>query len=704
MATQATITGSLVVASGAITGTFGEADGTIQGTVGAFVLGTLTGSVGIPGPAGSPGVISATSPLSLSSGVLSIDLSGYYPTTNPAGYQTASQVSSYVATNPLGALLASNNLSDVGNPGTAATNLGLGIGSDVTFKSLELGTGSDHGSIDKLGVTFQRASDSGIASFDIGDGFFQQKTISGNPRYLYLGVDSGLDLSGLASGKGVVFQDSTTQTTAFIPSNWSPISRALPSGGTVNQALFKASSTNYDTTWRTVDIYSTTSSTTLTVAKTTQTLTVGTYLGYTPLQDVTIAATADPLNQHMHGQVVSYSQTTGVMVVDVQSKTGSGTYSAWTVNIGGIGTNVVPPDGATGKVLGKASATDYDLAWVTRLDPANNLSDLANAGTARTNLGLGTAATRPDSYFAQTANNLSDLANASTARTNLGLGSAALLASSAVAQTANNLSDLANSSTARTNLGLGAAAVADFATDAQARNGLLTNVVANPYGVISAMMDPGYRPNIVWNTTTSGTGAAATGASTGTYVQLVSPNASTAGYAIAYSSQFMALSAGYSNTILRFDKPLRFGGTIDCFSASWVGDANNEMKVWVGQTNAIPPTNSSDPTLPAIGWKKTGGASSTFTLFAHDGTTLYTQSSSATLDGTGKVTTWEIRSDGAGNVALYINGTIVATLSTGPTTAQSNICTIQAAVGQTASAVTRLILDTTYLKLWVAPQ
>jgi hypothetical protein len=49
----------------------------------------------------------------------------------------------------------------------------------------------------------------------------------------------------------------------------------------------------------------------------------------------------------------------------------------------------------------------------------------STASGARTNLGLGTAATQSTGTFAQVANNLSDLASASTARTNLGLGSLA---------------------------------------------------------------------------------------------------------------------------------------------------------------------------------------------------------------------------------------------------------------------------------------
>jgi hypothetical protein len=86
------------------------------------------------------------------------------------------------------------------------------------------------------------------------------------------------------------------------------------------------------------------------------------------------------------------------------------------------------PFGITPSAPAEASETD-PLALLK----ANNLSDLGNAGTARSNLGLGTAATAGLTALLQAANNLSDLANAAAARTNLGIGSAATQASTAFA-------------------------------------------------------------------------------------------------------------------------------------------------------------------------------------------------------------------------------------------------------------------------------
>lgn len=60
----------------------------------------------------------------------------------------------------------------------------------------------------------------------------------------------------------------------------------------------------------------------------------------------------------------------------------------------------------------------------TWLKPGNNLSELTNTSTARSNLGLGDSATLPSSTWFKVANNLSE-GNASTMRTNLGLGSIA---------------------------------------------------------------------------------------------------------------------------------------------------------------------------------------------------------------------------------------------------------------------------------------
>ncbi len=124
-----------------------------------------------------------------------------------------------------------------------------------------------------------------------------------------------------------------------------------------------------------------------------------------------------------------------------------------------------PENGASSDTWGikwneNADDIDSDLKAVenkadARLVKANNLSDLTNAATARTNLGLGTAAVQASSAF--------DAAGAAA--------SAQSNAINASCQRASNLADLANPSTARGNLGLGTGAVRNITVSASGPSG-----------------------------------------------------------------------------------------------------------------------------------------------------------------------------------------------------------------------------------------
>ena len=94
------------------------------------------------------------------------------------------------------------------------------------------------------------------------------------------------------------------------------------------------------------DKYHTTSNSTLTIAAngTITAITNDLGLDYSTAQTVILAY---DLSNHMHGEVVSYNQTTGALVVDLQHKSGSGTYSSWEINLQGA-VGVAGPQGPTG--------------------------------------------------------------------------------------------------------------------------------------------------------------------------------------------------------------------------------------------------------------------------------------------------------------------------------------------------------------------
>ena len=68
-------------------------------------------------------------------------------------------------------------------------------------------------------------------------------------------------------------------------------------------------------------------------------------LAYIPLQEVLIVN--DPTH-HMHGTVVSYNSTTGSLEVDINSHTGSGTFSSWVINLDGTPVDAITGSGTAG--------------------------------------------------------------------------------------------------------------------------------------------------------------------------------------------------------------------------------------------------------------------------------------------------------------------------------------------------------------------
>jgi hypothetical protein len=525
----------------------------------------------------------------------------------------------------------------------------------------------------------------------------------------------------------IQFGDSTQQTTAFIPADWLSTSAAYSTFLTQSNASStyltqsSAASTYFPKPTGTTsqyitgtgslvtfpplgDRYLTSSTSTLTCdSGNGKTMTVGTGLSYSRQQDITVSY--DNAN-HMHGTVLTYNSTTGVMTFDSNTHSGGGTYSSWEVNVGGVAGAVLPVGGTAGQVLAKINSTNFNTEWVSLgsastlassavLQTANNLSDLSSSSTARTNLGLGSMATQSTSAYLSTAaaasTYLSISSAASTYQTQAGMS--AYLSTSAAASTYQTqagmsayLSTSAAASTYQTQSGMSAylstaSASANFigtsayATTVQAQAGTSTTTVINPSTLLDAKFFSGgkFINAIAWSTATSGVGASASAQSMNGRV-VIAPTSAT-GYGqnlgtIVNNSRGGAYTAG-----IDWSKRVIFGGR---FSRNvTTPDTASVFRFGLGRFSGQAPSDIVS-TDKQVGIKVSG--SGAIVLYVANGSALTTTTSSFTPSNLSAYDV-VIVSDGSGNVTLYVNGSSVATSTGGPTSSQGanyNVITFEA--------------------------
>jgi hypothetical protein len=294
-----------------------------------------------------------------------------------------------------------NNLSDLTNFTTARDNLALGTANTPTFAGVNVpGAGT---SVANLGATFLTLNQSGHGQFTIQpsqgivfpNGTIQTTAFTGVPADFITSVSSPLSVT---SGN-LTIDLSAYLTSATASATYAVIAAGQPTSGTVGQVLTKNSGTNYDSSWTTLipgDRYLTSSTTSLTINNANKTLTIGTGLSYTPTQSITISYDA---SNHMHGEVLTYNSGTGVLTVDINHHTGSGTYSAWVVNVGGV----VPATSVTwGSITGTLGAQG-DLATAL----SSKLEVTTAASTYQTLSGMSaylTTASAATSYYPLSGN------------------------------------------------------------------------------------------------------------------------------------------------------------------------------------------------------------------------------------------------------------------------------------------------------------
>jgi hypothetical protein len=353
--------------------TFGTVNGALSGTV----AGTLTGSVGVPGPVGPAGPGSTWGGIA---GTLSAqtdlwtELGTKYLASNPAGYQTAGQVSTALAPYITSATATASFYPLSGNPSAFLTASALtpyltSATAASTYQTLAGMSSYLTTSAAAAGYYPLSGNPSGFLTAASLSGYATESFVTSQGYITSAALTPYLLSSTAASTYQTLSGMSSYSTTSAANLLYAPIAAGQPTSGTIGQVLTKNSGTNYDSSWQTLipgDRYLSTSTTSLAINNANKTLTIGTGLSYTPTQSITISYDA---SNHMHGEVLTYNSGTGVLTVDINHHTGSGTFASWVVNVGGV----VPVTSVTwGSITGTlGDQTDLATALNAKLASAD---------------------------------------------------------------------------------------------------------------------------------------------------------------------------------------------------------------------------------------------------------------------------------------------------------------------------------------------
>jgi hypothetical protein len=339
---------------------------------------------------------------------------------------------------------------------------------------------------------------------------------------------------------------------------------------------------------------------------------------------------------------------------------------------------------------------------------ADNLSGLANTGTARTNLGLGTMAVETASNYLTTASASSTYFTIANAANKADLASPTFTGTPSLPTGTTGVTQTAgNNTTALATTAFVQQEVPAFGVQADINEPLSSTKAASIENVREMLLSPAYQMFYqgLGVNGTSGAGAAVN-ANSGRWKEYVGPNSGVAGHAKGVfdtnssSIGFAGYQRGANLTSRNWSKKVWMAGRcmIGHFSlTTYNGSANSFARISLGGYTAIGAGDMSSGNR-GIGWKLQGGGSSALELQVSNGTTVTTVTSSFTPT-LKQVFDWEIYSDGAGNVTLFVNDSQVATTTAGPTgTATSGL--YMEGIDATASSTAPFILNNLGTKIY----